>query len=85
MSPVRLARKEPNLCDTNTLDMAGYRCIFWGSLTGPGVTKEKERLLRYEMLKVSSLRNRGFYFFSEPTLILMGAWLQINEGSMPYT
>ena len=39
MNPLRLARKEPNLCDHNALDMAGYRCIFWGPLTGPGVAK----------------------------------------------
>jgi len=59
MNPQRLARKEPNLCDTNALDMAGYRCIFWGPLTGPGVT--------------TKIYNRRFYIF-EPTLILMGAW-----------
>ena len=39
MNPLRLARKEPNLCDHNALDMAGYRCIFWGPLIGPGVAK----------------------------------------------
>ena len=27
MSPPRLARKEPNLCDFNALNMAGYRCF----------------------------------------------------------
>ena len=27
------------MCDTNALDMAGYRCIFWGPLSGPGVAK----------------------------------------------
>ncbi len=27
MSPRRLARKEPNLCDFSALDMAGYRCF----------------------------------------------------------
>ena len=27
MNPLRLARKEPNLCDVNALDMSGYRCF----------------------------------------------------------
>jgi hypothetical protein len=55
MNPQRLARKEPNLCDTNALDMAGNRCIFWGPLTGPGVTTKKRRLF--------SLCNRRLFFF----------------------
>ena len=38
--------------------------------------KEKGRLLRYEILKVSALRNRLILFFSV-ALILMGAWQQI--------
>ena len=51
------------MCDTNALDMAGYRCIFWGPLTGPGVSRKKGRLLRYEIVKVSSLRNRRLHLF----------------------
>ncbi len=76
MNPVRLAHKEPHLCDHNALDMAEYRCIFWGPLTGAGVSRKKGRLLRYATVD---------FIFSDPTLILMGAWLQINERSMPNT
>ena len=79
MNPQRLARKEPNLCDTNALDIAGYRCIFWGPLTGPGVTTKKRRLL--------SLCNRRLFFFLtdlDPDGCLVADQLKVYAKHLKY-
>jgi hypothetical protein len=76
MSPLWLARKEPYIL-SQPIGHDKVPMIFWGPFYGPGAAKKKGRLLRSEILKVSSLRNCLILFFSV-ALILMGAWQQIN-------
>jgi hypothetical protein len=75
MNPLRLALWEPWLCNT-PLGHDRVPTFFWGPLTDQGSFEER---------LVAALRDFEYLFAAQPasllssaTLILMGAWLQIN-------
>jgi hypothetical protein len=75
MNPLRLALWEPWLCNT-PLGHDRVPTFFWGPLTDQGSFEER---------LVAALRDIEYLFAAQPaillssaTLILMGAWLQIN-------
>ena len=61
-TPYGWPERSPIFCD-NPIGHDKVPMIFWGSFYGPGAAKKKGRLLRCEILSVSSLRNHLILIF----------------------